>query len=146
MFEIEGLSPGNPIIYGGIDMQPSLEANKKIVQEFYNLLINKKDFKAASKYIGNRYIQHNPLVAEGPEGLKAFVDFLKSDYPDAKSEIKRIFADGDYVIIHVHSVRIPGTRGRAIFDLFKLENGKIVEHWDAIQEIPESSANSNGMF
>jgi predicted SnoaL-like aldol condensation-catalyzing enzyme len=146
MFEIEGLSLRNPIIYGGIDMQPSLEANKKIVQEFYNLLINKKDFKAASKYIGNRYIQHNPLVAEGPEGLKAFVDFLKSDYPDAKSEIKRIFADGDYVIIHVHSVRIPGTRGRAIFDLFKLENGKIVEHWDAIQEIPESSANSNGMF
>jgi len=124
----------------------SLEANKKIVQEFYDLLINKKDFKAASKYIGNRYVQHNPLVAEGPEGLKAFVDFLKSDYPDARSEIKRIFADGDYVIIHVHSVRIPNTRGRAIFDLFKLENGKIVEHWDAIQEIPDSSANPNGMF
>jgi predicted SnoaL-like aldol condensation-catalyzing enzyme len=127
-------------------MQPSLEANKKIVQEFYNFLINKKDFKSASKYIGNRYIQHNPLVAEGPEGLKALVDFLKSDYPDARSEIKRIFADGDYVIIHVHSVRIPNTRGRAIFDLFRLENGKIVEHWDAIQEIPESSANANGMF
>lgn len=127
-------------------MQPSLEANKKVVQEFYNLLINKKDFEAASKYIGNRYVQHNPLVAEGPEGLKAFVDFLKSDYPHAKSEIKRIFAEGDYVIIHVHSVRIPNTRGRAIFDLFRLENGKIVEHWDAIQEVPESSANPNGMF
>jgi predicted SnoaL-like aldol condensation-catalyzing enzyme len=127
-------------------VKPSLEANKKIVQEFYNFLINKKDFKSASKYIGNRYIQHNPLVAEGPEGLKALVDFLKSDYPDARSEIKRIFADGDYVIIHVHSVRIPKTRGRAIFDLFRLENGKIVEHWDAIQEIPESSANANGMF
>ena len=127
-------------------MQPSLEANKKTVKEFYDFLINKKDFKSASKYIGNRYIQHNPLVAEGLEGLKAFVDFLKSDYPNAKSEIKRIFAEGDYVIIHVHSVRIPSTRGRAIFDLFRLENGKIVEHWDAIQEIPESSANSNGMF
>ena len=127
-------------------MQPSLEANKKVVQEFYHLLINKKDFEAASKYIGNRYVQHNPLVAEGPEGLKAFVEFLKSNYPNAKSEIKRIFAEGDYVMIHVHSVRIPDTRGRAIFDLFKLENGKIVEHWDAIQEIPESSANSNGMF
>jgi predicted SnoaL-like aldol condensation-catalyzing enzyme len=127
-------------------VQQSLEANKKIVQAFYNYLINKKDFKSASKYIGNRYIQHNPLVAEGPEGLKAFVDFLKSDYPDARSEIKRIFADGDYVIIHIHSVRIPNTRGRAIFDLFRLENGKIVEHWDAIQEIPESSANANGMF
>jgi predicted SnoaL-like aldol condensation-catalyzing enzyme len=127
-------------------VQPSLEANKKTVQEFYNFLINKKDFKSASKYIGNRYIQHNPLVAEGPEGLKALVDFLKSDYPDARSEIKRIFAEGDYVIIHVHSVRIPNTRGRAIFDLFRLEDGKIVEHWDAIQEIPESSANANGMF
>jgi predicted SnoaL-like aldol condensation-catalyzing enzyme len=127
-------------------VQPSLEANKKIVQEFYDFLINKKDFKAASKYIGNRYIQHNPLVADGPEGLKAFVDFLKSDYPDARSEIKRVLADGDYVIIHVHSVRIPNTRGRAILDLFKLENGKIVEHWDTIQEIPESSANPNGMF
>ena len=127
-------------------MQPSLEANKKIVQEFYDFLINKKDFKSASKYIGNRYIQHNPLVAEGPEGLKAFVAFLKSDYPDARSEIKRIFVEGDYVFIHVHSVRIPNTRGRAIFDLFRLEDGKIVEHWDAIQEIPESSANANGMF
>jgi len=127
-------------------VRPSLEANKKVVQGFYDSLINKKDFKAASKYIGNRYIQHNPLVADGPEGLKAFVNFLKSDYPGARSEIKRIFADGDYVIIHVHSVRIPNTRGRAIFDLFKLENGKIVEHWDAIQEIPESSANPNGMF
>ena len=127
-------------------MQSSLEANKKVVQEFYHFLINKKDFESASKYIGNRYVQHNPLVADGPEGLKAFVEFLKSNYPNAKSEIKRIFADGDYVIIHVHSVRIPKTRGRAIFDLFKLENGKIVEHWDAIQDIPESSANPNGMF
>jgi predicted SnoaL-like aldol condensation-catalyzing enzyme len=127
-------------------MQPSLEANKKTVQEFYNFLINKKDFKLASRYIGDRYVQHNPLVADGPEGLKAFVEFLKSNFPDARSEIKRVLAEGDYVIIHVHSVRIPGTRGRAIFDLFKLENGKIVEHWDTIQEIPESSANNNGMF
>jgi len=62
------------------------------------------------------------------------------------SEIKRVFADGDYVILHVHSIREPGTRGRAIFDLFKLENGKIVEHWDAVQDIPEKSANENGMF
>jgi predicted SnoaL-like aldol condensation-catalyzing enzyme len=127
-------------------VQPSLEANKKTVQEFYDFLINKKDFKLASRYIGDRYVQHNPLVADGPEGLKAFVEFLKSNFPDARSEIKQVLAEGDYVIIHVHSVRIPGSRGRAIFDLFKLENGKIVEHWDTIQEIPESSANNNGMF
>ena len=127
-------------------MQPNLEANKKTVQEFYDLLINKKDFGSASKHIGGRYTQHNPLVADGPEGLKAFIDFLKSNYPDARSEIKRVFADGNYVILHVHSVRVPNTRGRAIIELFMLENGKIVEHWDVIQEIPETSANPNGMF
>jgi predicted SnoaL-like aldol condensation-catalyzing enzyme len=127
-------------------LKTSLDENKEIVQEFYDFLINKKNFKSASKYIGSRYTQHNPLVADGPEGLRAFVDFLKSNYPQAKSEIKRLFAEGDYVILHVHSVRIPNTRGRAIFELFKLENGKIVEHWDTIQEIPETSANPNGMF
>jgi predicted SnoaL-like aldol condensation-catalyzing enzyme len=123
-----------------------LEVNKKTVQEFYDLLINKKDFKAASKHIGRQYTQHNPLVADGPEGLEAFVDLLKTNYPNAKSEIKRVFAEGDYVILHVHSIRIPNTRGRAIFELFRLENGKIVEHWDTIQEIPETSANPNGIF
>ncbi len=127
-------------------MQSSLEANKKTAQAFYDCLINKKDFESASKYIGSRYTQHNPLLADGPEGLKVFVGFLKSNYPNAGMEIKRVFAEGDYVILHVHSVRVPNTRGRAIFELFKLENGKIVEHWDAIQEIPETSSNSNGMF
>lgn len=127
-------------------MQSSLEANKKTVQEFYDCLINRKDFGSASQYIGSRYTQHNPLVADGPEGLKAFVDFLKTNYPAARSEIKRVLADGDYVMIHVHSVRVPNTRGRVIIDLFRLEKGKIVEHWDAIQEVPETSANPNGMF
>jgi predicted SnoaL-like aldol condensation-catalyzing enzyme len=127
-------------------VQHSLEANKKIVQEFYDLLINKKDFVSASKHIGRRYTQHNPLVADGPEGLNAFVDFLKLNFPEARSEIKRVFAEGDYVLLHVHSLRVPNTRGRAIIELFMLENGKIIEHWDVIQEIPEESANPNGMF
>jgi predicted SnoaL-like aldol condensation-catalyzing enzyme len=124
----------------------SLEANKKAVQEFYDFVINKKDFKSASKYMGRRYKQHNPLVADGPEGLKAFIEFLKTNFPEARSEIKRVFADGDYVILHVHSIRPPNMRGRAIIEIFRLENGKIDEHWDVIQEIPEESANPNGMF
>ena len=127
-------------------MQVSLEANKKVVEKFYDLIINKKDFKSASEFIGSRYTQHNPLVADGSDGLKAFVNFLKSNYPDSRSEIKRTFAEGDYVILHVHSVRVPNTRGRAIIEIFKLEKGKIVEHWDTIQDIPETSANPNGMF
>jgi predicted SnoaL-like aldol condensation-catalyzing enzyme len=127
-------------------MQSSFEANKKAVQEFYDFVINKKDFESARKYMGDRYKQHNPLVADGPEGLKAFIEFLKTNFPDARSEIKRVFADGDYVILHVHSIRPPNMRGRAIIELFRLENGKIDEHWDVIQEIPEESANPNGMF
>jgi predicted SnoaL-like aldol condensation-catalyzing enzyme len=123
-----------------------MEANKKAVVEFYDLAINKKDFEAASKFLGPRYVQHNPRAADGPEGLKAFLAFLREKFPDYHSEIKRVFADGDYVIVHVHNVPTPGSRGNAIIDIFKLENGKVVEHWDVRQEIPEQSANSNTMF
>jgi predicted SnoaL-like aldol condensation-catalyzing enzyme len=123
-----------------------LEANKKTVVAFYEKAINQKDFDAASKHLGSRYIQHNPVAPDGPEGLKGFIGFLKSKFPDSKSEIKRVFAEGDYVILHVHAVREPGTRGRAIIDIFRLENGRIVEHWDVAQDVPEKAANSNGMF
>ena len=123
-----------------------LATNKKNVVEFYDKAINQKDFDAASKYLGSRYIQHNPTAPDGAEGLKGFIGFLKSKFPGSKSEIKRVFAEGDYVILHVHAVREPGTRGRAIIDIFRLENGKIVEHWDVAQDIPEKPANSNGMF
>ena len=127
-------------------MQPFLEANKQAAREFYDFIVNKKDFESASKYIGSRYIQHNPLIADGPEGLKAFIEFLKSDFPEARSVIKLACAEGDYVFLHVHNMRVPNTRGRAIMDIFRLEHGKFVEHWDVIQDIPEKCANPNGMF
>lgn len=123
-----------------------LEANKKAVVEFYNKAINEKDFEAARKYMGPKYIQHNPNAADGPEGLAGYLKFLKEKFPQSKSEIKRVFAEGDYVILHVHAVREPGTRGSAIVDIFRLENGKVVEHWDVIQPVPEKAMNSNGMF
>ena len=123
-----------------------MEENKKTVRALYEAALNKKDFAEASKYLGSKYIQHNPSAADGPEGLKGFIAFLKDKFPNNKSEIKRIFADGDYVIVHVHAVREPGTRGNAIIDIFRLENGKVVEHWDVVQPIPEKAANTNGMF
>jgi predicted SnoaL-like aldol condensation-catalyzing enzyme len=122
------------------------DANKKAVLEFYEQGLNRKDFDAAAKFIGPRYVQHNPTAPDGPEGLKAFLAFLREKFPDSHSEIKRAFAEGDYVILHVHSVREKGSRGRAIVDIFKLEDGKIVEHWDVVQDIPEKSTNGNGMF
>jgi predicted SnoaL-like aldol condensation-catalyzing enzyme len=123
------------------------ERNKALVVEFYKKSINDKNFEEASKYLGDTYIQHNPTAKDGPEGLRAFLAFLREKFPDSKSEIKRVFADGDYVILHVHSVRTPGTLGRAIIDIFRLDqNGKVVEHWDAVQDIPENPQNNNTMF
>lgn len=123
-----------------------LELNKKNVVEFYEQALNRKDFDAASAYFGPRYIQHNPGAPDGIEGFKGFLKFLKEKFPRSHGEIKRVFADGDFVILHVHSVREPETRGRAIVDIFRLEKGKIVEHWDVVQDIPETSANRNTMF
>jgi len=123
-----------------------IEANKKTVLEFYEAGLNKKDFEAAAKYFGPKYIQHNPGAPDGIEGFKTFVNFLREKFPNSKSEIKKVFAEGDFVILHVHAVREPGTRGRAIVDIFRLENGKIVEHWDVAQDIPEKMPHNNGMF
>lgn len=122
------------------------ELNKMIVKDFYELAINKKDFEAASKYLGPRYIQHNQRSADGADGLKDFIQFLHIKFPDAHSEIKRIFADGDYVILHVHAVRERGTRGVAVVDIFRLQDRRIVEHWDVHEDILEKAANLNGMF
>ena len=122
------------------------DANKQTVLAFYEVALNKKDAEAAVRYLGAKYVQHNPSAADGAEGLKGFIQFLRDKFPQSRNEVKRALADGDFVVLHVHSVREPNTRGRAIIDIFRLENGKIVEHWDAIQDIPEKAANSNGMF
>ncbi|MDF0580025.1 nuclear transport factor 2 family protein [Bradyrhizobium yuanmingense] len=133
---------------GGAAMAASAqeEANRQTVLAFYEKGLNQKDADAALAYVGNRYVQHNPTAPDGPDGFRKFIGFLREKFPNSRSEIKRSFAEGDFVILHVHSVREPGTRGRAIVDIFKLENGKIVEHWDVIQEIPENAANGNTMF
>jgi len=133
-------------LVGALPALADPESNKKAVIEFYDKALNQKDFEAASKYFGPRYIQHNPGAPDGIDGFKALIAQRKEKFANAKSEIKRAFAEGDYVILHVHGVREPGERGVAIVDIFRLENGKIVEHWDVVQPIPEKTANSNGMF
>ncbi len=122
------------------------EESKKTVLEFYDAAINQKNFEAAAKFLGPRYVQHNPRAADGPEGLKIFIAFLREKFPDYHSDIKRVFVDRDFVITHVHNVPTPGARGNAIVDIFRLEYGKVVEHWDVRQEMPETAANANTMF
>lgn len=124
-------------------------ANKKIVIDFYDKAINQKDFEAASQYLGDTYIQHNPLAADGPEGLKAFLEYAKANLPDYHTEFKRVLADGDFVMVHAHARANPddpNDRGSAVMDIFRVEDGKVVEHWDVAQPIPEKSNNDNGMF
>ncbi|MGJ4945694.1 nuclear transport factor 2 family protein [Bradyrhizobium sp. HKCCYLS1011] len=124
---------------------PEEERNKAVVLDFYEQGLNRKDFAAASKYLGT-YIQHNPNAEDGPEGFRKFIEFLKAKYPQSHSEITKVLVDGDFVILRVHAIREPGTRGNAIVDIFRLKDGKIEEHWDSVQPIPEQSANQNGMF
>jgi predicted SnoaL-like aldol condensation-catalyzing enzyme len=122
---------------------------RDIVLAFYDAALNQKDVEKAKLYLGDTYIQHNPHVPDGPEGLFRFVRFRRESYPSARNEVKRVIAEGDLVALHVHSVVVPGTPGRRIVDIFRVEDGKVVEHWDVIQAIPEElfpPINDNGLF
>ena len=122
------------------------EANKKIVLAFYDAALIRLDGEAARQYLGPKYIQHNPNVPDGEAALMGFIKFLKDKFPQRSVSIKRAIADGDLVMLHVHSKPSPDDRGSAIVDIFRVENGKIVEHWDVIQPVPETAKNSNTMF
>lgn len=122
------------------------EANKRAVLAFYDAALNQSDFSAAAVHFGAHYIQHNPMIADGIDGFRSFLQDLKMQFPELRSDIKRVFADGDFVILHVHAKRRPDELGLAIVDIFRLEQGKIVEHWDVRQPLAEGSANNNGMF
>jgi predicted SnoaL-like aldol condensation-catalyzing enzyme len=128
-------------------MNEQLEANKSIVSEWHDLAFNqRKPEEAVAKYLGPHYRQHNPGAADGPEPFIEFVKRFAQSYPDFRMESKRIIAEGNFVVLHSHLILKPGDRGMAVVDIFRLENGKIVEHWDVVQEVPETSANNNTMF
>jgi predicted SnoaL-like aldol condensation-catalyzing enzyme len=131
------------------DGQKSLqERNKAIAIEFYNAALNEKNWEKTRSMIGNRYVQHNLGAIDGPEGLQAHIEYLKKEFPNNHGEIKHALADGDLVALHVHNQRSPELLGNAVVDLFRIENGKVVEHWDVVQAIPapEKAKNKNTMF
>ncbi len=124
------------------------ETNKDIAVAFYKKALFEGQVEEAFRlYAVPNYRQHNPLIEDGMEGLRKFVTWIMSNHPDARWEIKRVFADGDHVILHSHWHGLSDNpRGEAVVDIFRLEGGKFVEHWDVIQPIPETSANANTMF
>lgn len=126
---------------------PLEEANKKVVVDFFELAINqKKPLEATKKYIGDKYIQHNPHAANG---AAAFVSYFEAKFkkkPNYKIIIKRVIAEGDFVVVHSNGKDNDKDSGLAIVDIMRLEKGKIVEHFDVVQMVPTFSPNGNTMF
>jgi predicted SnoaL-like aldol condensation-catalyzing enzyme len=122
------------------------EANKRTVLAFYDAALNRSNIEEAAAYFGPHFIQHNPRSKDGIEGFRSLLQDVKKQFPGLRSDVKRVFADGDFVILHVHVKLQPEELGLAIVEIFRLEHGKIVEHWDVRQPIPETAANTNGMF
>ncbi|WP_322864843.1 ester cyclase (plasmid) [Aquicoccus sp. G2-2] len=120
---------------------------KRDVIAFYEMMFNEsRPREAIERSAGEEYIQHNPHVANGRQGFIEYFERMAAEYPDKRVEVKRAFAEGRHVILHCHQIWPDGLEYAGI-DIFRLdESGKIVEHWDVLQELPETSAHDNGMF
>lgn len=122
------------------------EQNTSVIRQYRHAALVELDFDKASRFFAPTYLQHSPLAPNGTGGLGHFIETLKTKFPNHWHEDKRYFADGDCVICHSHFVMVPGTPGSAVIDIYRMADGKIIEHWDVIQQLPEQPANNNGAF
>ena len=121
-------------------------ANLRLVKRIYAEVLGPIDSGAVDALFDPGYIQHNPNAATGSQGLKEMLDRAKLKYPHAEHRVKRMLADGDLVAAHVHVIFNPGDEGFAVVDIFRIERGRIAEHWDVMQPITSGSKNNNGRF
>lgn len=127
-------------------MNQDLEKNKKNAIDFYKMSYEGNPIEAIGLYVGDEYIQHNPLVGDGKQPFIEYFEKMKKEYPDKSIEFVRAVAEDNLVALHTHQ-KWPGGEEYVTMDFFRFdENGKIVEHWDSMQQIPEESANSNTMY
>jgi predicted SnoaL-like aldol condensation-catalyzing enzyme len=123
-----------------------LARNKRLVLDFYHTIIGNKDYEGARRYMGAEYRQHAPYATDGHAGVAEWVRKFKEACPNHHYEVKKIIAEGDLVVLHLHGKSGLHPFGESVIDIFRIENGKVVEHWDVIQPIPESADNANTMF
>jgi predicted SnoaL-like aldol condensation-catalyzing enzyme len=116
------------------------------VLEMYREVLIAQDSSKVDRYISPDYVQHSSLAPPGRDALKSFLDMLRVRSPDATSDIKRAFVDGDHVVVHVHVKRHPGDPGLAVVDIFRVDDRCILEHWDVLMEVPANPLNTNSMF
>lgn len=127
-------------------MKHNLDHNKKNAIAFYRTAYLGNPSKAVEEYVGEEYIQHNPLVANGKQAFIDYFEEMARDYPEKEISFIRAVAENDLVALHTHQVW-PGNDAYVTMDFFRFdENGKIVEHWDAIQEVPNKTKNGNSMY
>jgi predicted SnoaL-like aldol condensation-catalyzing enzyme len=120
--------------------------NKQNAIAFYQMAYEGNPSKAVELYVGEDYIQHNPIVADGKAAFIAYFDRMHQEYPDKSIQFVRAITEGDLVALHTHQVWPDGDE-YVTMDFFRFDaQGKIVEHWDAIQEIPKEMAHDNGMI
>ena len=123
-----------------------MSTNKENAIAFYKMAYEGNPKQAIAHYVGNEYIQHNPAVEDGKQGFIDYFEKMQREYPQKSIEFVRAIEEGNIVALHTHQTW-PGNDQYITMDFFKFDdNGKIVEHWDAIQKIPEQSQNGNAMF